>query len=161
MVSPATVTEQPVLDALGQSMQAFSRMLSQGRILEAVLKRARIDLTRADVNLLHHLLTVGEGIRLGDLADRLVVDAPTVTRRVQQLESRRLVRRTPDRLDRRAQLVQLTASGTRTVERATSAFREWLEGVLAGWSDPERDQLAYLLERFTTDIYGALDSNGR
>jgi DNA-binding MarR family transcriptional regulator len=161
MVSPATLTEQPVLDALGQSMQAFSRMLSQGRILEAVLKRARIDLTRADVNLLHSLLTAGEGIRLGDLAERLVVDAPTVTRRVQQLEARRLVRRTPDRVDRRAQLVQLTASGIRTVERATSAFREWLDGVLAGWSDPERDQLAHLLERFTTDIYGALDSNGR
>jgi DNA-binding MarR family transcriptional regulator len=160
MTSPATVAEPPALDALGQSMQAFSKLVTQGRILEVVLKRARIDLTRADVSLLFALLGAGEGIRLGDLADRLVVDAPTVTRRVQQLEARNLVRRSPDPADRRAQLVELSPAGGRMIERAAAAFRRWLEGVLADWSGPQRDQLAELLQRFTGDIYADLECHG-
>jgi DNA-binding MarR family transcriptional regulator len=156
--APAEVHE---LDALGRSMQAFGRMVAQGRIIEAVLKRARIDLTRADVQLLHTLLDTGAGIRLGELADRLLVDAPTVTRRVQQLEARGLVRRTADPLDRRAQLVQLTAAGTRMIERAMALFHRWLEEVLADWSDTERSELGRLLERFTRAVSTELECHGR
>ena len=77
-------------------MQAFSRMVAQGKVYRggdaACPHRPQ---SRADVQLLHALLEAGDGIRLGDLAERLVVDAPTVTRRVQQLEGRKL--RTPGR----------------------------------------------------------------
>jgi DNA-binding MarR family transcriptional regulator len=160
MPPTTAAVEPPGLDALGQSFGAFSRLVAQGRILEAVLKRARIDLTRADFSLLYALLGSGDGIRLGDLADRLVLDAPTVTRRVQHLEARGLLRRAPDRLDRRAQLVHLTTAGERILERCMAAFRRWLEGVLADWSGPERNQLALLLQRFTADIYADLECNG-
>jgi DNA-binding MarR family transcriptional regulator len=159
MASIAPV-EVDALGALTKSMQAFGRMVSQGRIIEAVLKRSRIMLSRADVLVLHTLLEAGNGIRLGDLADRLQVDAPTVTRRVQQLEGRRLVRRANDPVDKRAQLVQLTANGVRTVERAMTAYHRWLESVLAQWSHTEREELARLLERFTNDVYATVESHG-
>jgi DNA-binding MarR family transcriptional regulator len=158
---PTSIASQPpALDTLGQSMQAFSRLVAQGRILEVVLKRARIKLTRAELSLLYSLRGAGDGIRLGYLADTLVIDAPTVTRRVQHLEARGLVRRAPDPIDRRAQLVHLTAAGERIIERGMAAFRRWLEGVLTDWSGSERDQLAELLQRFTTDIYADLECNG-
>jgi hypothetical protein len=32
--------------------------------------------------------------------------------------------------------------------------------VLADWSGPQRDQLAHLLQRFTTDIYADLECHG-
>jgi DNA-binding MarR family transcriptional regulator len=163
MVAAMTVplaVASPALDALSSSMQAFGRIVAQGRVIEAVLKRARIDLSRADVGLLKVLLDSGVGIRQGDLADRLAVDAPTVTRRVQQLESRHLVRRTPDPLDRRAQLVQLTAAGTRTIERAMAAFHDWLETVLSTWKESDRDRLAELFARFTDDCYRNLECHG-
>jgi DNA-binding MarR family transcriptional regulator len=160
MAQTTTAVEPPALDALGQSMRAFSRLVAQGRILEVVLKRARIEMTRADFSLLYSLLGAGDGIRLGALADRLVLDAPTVTRRVQHLEARHLVRRTPDPLDKRAQLVQLTATGERIIDRGMVAFRRWLNAVLVEWSGPERDQLAHLLSRFTTDIHADLECHG-
>lgn len=144
------------IDAVRLSMQDFGRMVSQGKVYEAVLRRSRIDLSRADVQLLHTLVEAGDGIRLGDLGERLGVDAPTVTRRAQQLEARGLLRRAADPLDKRAQLVQLTSAGTRSIEKATSAFRRWLEEVLADWSGSERHQLATLLERFTHDVYSEL-----
>jgi DNA-binding MarR family transcriptional regulator len=159
MIAPVDV-ESPALDALGSSMQDFGRMVAQGRVLEAVLKRSKIDLGRADVSLLKALLDSGVGVRQGDLADRLAVDAPTVTRRVQQLEARRLVRRTADPLDGRAQLVQLTPAGTRIIERAMVAFHEWLQTVLSSWTQTERDRLAELLSRFTEDCYRMLGCHG-
>ncbi|HXW31480.1 MAG TPA: MarR family transcriptional regulator [Acidimicrobiales bacterium] len=160
MTAPLTV-ESPALDALSTSMQAYGRMVTQGRVIEAVLKRTRIDLSRADVGLMKVLRDSGVGVRPGDLADRLGVDAPTVTRRVQQLEARHLVRRTADPLDRRAQLVQLTASGNRLIERAMAAFHEWLETVLFAWKESDREQLAELLARFVDDCYANLECHGR
>jgi len=62
------------------------------------------------------------------------------------------VRRTADPLDRRAQLVQLTALGTRTIERSVAAFHAWLEEILADWSGQDRERLADLLGRFTRDV---------
>ncbi len=159
MTVPPAVESRP-LDTLSRSMQAFGRLVSQGRIIETVLRRSRIDLSRADVQVLHTLLAAGDGIRLGDLADRLQLDAPTVTRRVQQLEARHLVRRAADPLDKRAQLVQLTAAGARTIERAMSAFHSWLEEVLADWSGPEREQLVRLLDRFTRDLNATVECHG-
>lgn len=159
-MTATSAAESPVLDALATSMQSFGRMVSQGRVLESVLKRARIDLTRADVSLLHALHEAGSGIRPGDLADRLGVDAPTVTRRLQQLEVRSLLRRAVDPLDRRAQLVQLTPAGTRMIERATAAFHGWLEVVLSTWSGPDCDRLAELLTRFVDDVYRNLEGHG-
>jgi DNA-binding MarR family transcriptional regulator len=160
VTSTAPPTENHALDTVSRSMQTFGRMVAQGRVIEAVLKRAGVDLTRADVQLLHTLLDAGEGIRLGELAERLLVDAPTVTRRVQQLESRGLVRRTTDPIDRRAQLVHLTPAGTRIIERGMATFHSWLEQVLAHWSDDERVALGRLLERFTHDVYAELDGHG-
>jgi DNA-binding MarR family transcriptional regulator len=147
------------LGALTRSMQAFGRMIAQGKMVEAVLKRAKIDLSRADLQALHALQEADGGVRPGDLADRLLVDAPTITRRVQLLEARHLVRRTTDPCDRRAQLVQLTAQGTRTLERAMAAYQVWLETVLAGWSDGDRAQFALLLRRFTDDVH-AIETHG-
>ncbi len=148
------------LDAVNRSMQAFGHLVSHGRVIEAVLRDARINLSRADVQVLGTLREAGDGIRLGDLADRLQLDAPTVTRRVQQLESRHLVRRASDPLDRRAQLVQLTGTGNRTIERAKAAVHQWLAEVLAGWSTQEREQFARLLERFIHDVSAAVDGHG-
>jgi DNA-binding MarR family transcriptional regulator len=145
------------LDSLNRGIQAFGHLVSHGRVIEAVLHHARIELSRADLQVLGTLREAGDGIRLGDLAERLQLDAPTVTRRVQQLEGRQLVRRATDPFDKRAQLVQLTAAGNRAVERAKSTFRRWLDGVLVGWSAQEREQFARLLERFIHDVSTAVD----
>jgi DNA-binding MarR family transcriptional regulator len=159
-VTTTSAVDTRAIDAVRQSMQDFGRMVSQGKVYEAVLRRSHIDLSRADVQLLHTLSEAGDGIRPGDLAERLGVDAPTVTRRVQQLESRGLLRRAADPLDKRAQLVQLTATGSRSVDKTRSIFRRWMEEVLADWSGSERQQLATLLERFTHDVYSELERHG-
>jgi DNA-binding MarR family transcriptional regulator len=81
----------------------------------------RID--RAGATLLLKLVAGGDALRVTDLADLLGVDAPTVTRKVQQLEREELVGRRVDPDDRRAVRVCLTPSGRRTIDRIRMARR--------------------------------------
>lgn len=59
-----------------------------------------------------------------ELADRLGADQPYVTLMVRDLETRGLVRRTPHPTDRRAKLVELTASGRAVATRADAILDE-------------------------------------
>ena len=140
------------IDSIDDALLAVVRVLSQGRVHEQILRDARVDITRADSALLYTLHTTGDCVRLGDLADRLGVDAPTVTRRVQQLEGRGLLRRSSDPDDRRAQRVHLTANGKRTIERLMVARRCWLERLLEPWSAADRQQFGRGLAEFAAAI---------
>lgn len=59
-----------------------------------------------------------------ELADRLAADPPYVTLMVDDLEARRLVRRRPHPTDRRAKLVELTATGRAAAARADAILHE-------------------------------------
>jgi len=74
-------------------------------------------LTVTQYGLLVHLATF-EGISIGDLAEKLVMDPTTLTRNLRPLERQGLVAVRPDRRDRRARSLQLTASGRKVFEKA-------------------------------------------
>jgi DNA-binding MarR family transcriptional regulator len=152
MALSTPVADAPDLESIGQGLVSVARLLSQGRIFEQILRQAKVDVGRADVALLHSLSAAGDCVRLGDLADRLGVDAPTVTRRVQQLEGRQLLGRASDPRDKRACLVHLTPAGQRIITRVLLARQRWLEGVLGTWSKRDREELGRLLTRFVDDV---------
>lgn len=82
-----------------------------------------------------HLSTLGtlsknKPLRLGELALREVVSAPSMTRTVSDLERRGLVRRLPDPDDKRSVLVELTEQGEQTVYEARSHRAELLGAML-------------------------------
>jgi DNA-binding MarR family transcriptional regulator len=158
MALSTPVGDAPDLESIGQGLVSVARLLSQGRIFEQILRQAKVDVGRADVALLHSLSAAGDCVRLGDLADRLGVDAPTVTRRVQQLEGRQLLRRASDPRDKRASLVHLTPIGGRIISRVLGAKRIWLERVLDTWNDRDRREFGRLLARFVTDVGADLES---
>jgi DNA-binding MarR family transcriptional regulator len=59
-----------------------------------------------------------------ELAERLSADAPYVTLMIDDLEKRGLVQRKPHPTDRRAKLVELTASGRAAAARADAILDE-------------------------------------
>src|SRR5262245_66503991 len=58
-----------------------------------------------------HILSCAGPIRLSDLAQRMQLDASTVSRHARQLEERGLISRTADPEDRRAARVQIPQLG--------------------------------------------------
>lgn len=115
-----------------------------------VLKESA-DLTVVQYNVLRILRGAGpDGLWAGEIADRLVTRSPDVTRIVDRLEQRGLVRRSPDPVDARAVRVHITDAGRERIvpfdeqaphllkevfrdlgKQRTEALRDTLDAILA------------------------------
>jgi DNA-binding MarR family transcriptional regulator len=160
----STDTAEPVHDeVIGEiesALYSLGRSLRQVRLHEFLLAEARVDIDQAGMAVLYVLNAEGTSLRLTDLAERLRIDAPAVTRKAQQLERWGLVSRARDREDGRATRLQLTAQGCQTIGRFLAARRAWLTSLLAGWPEGEQVEFGRLLRQFTSDIHrhlGELD----
>ena len=70
-----------------------------------------------------------------------------MTNRIDKLEARGLVRRRPDKNDRRGVIVSLTAAGRRTIDDAIKSRLDVADESLQGISSKERRELAALLRK--------------
>ena len=134
------------------ALLSVARVMNQVRVHSQLKAKAGVDIDRAGAAVLYKLLVEGESPRLSDLAERLGIDSPAVTRKVQQLEHLALVARSADPDDGRASRLVLTDDGRGTIERLLGARRAWLEGLLSEWPAADRIEFARLLHRFATTI---------
>jgi DNA-binding MarR family transcriptional regulator len=145
------------VERFDEALQTVARSITQVRLHERLLRLAGVRLDRAGASLLYKLWAKGDSLRVTDLAEILGVDAPTVTRKVQQLERDGMVARHTDPDDGRASRIRLTPAGRRTIERVRRARRAWLEELLAKWGDDDLSALADLLSHFADDLERDLD----
>jgi DNA-binding MarR family transcriptional regulator len=89
------------------------------------------------------------------VAGRLGVDRTTMVGLIDALEAKGLVARRPDAADRRRNVIELTATGRRTLRRATRASDQAERRLLAGLDPAEAAQLRDLLSRIGTPEPGA------
>lgn len=153
--SSAATVQAPPDDAIGEiqsALHSLSRSLKRGRLHDYLLDQARVDCDQSGLAVLYVLHSAGTSLRLTDLAERLHIDAPGVTRKAQQLERAGLVSRTQDQADARATRIQATPQGRRMIARFLSARRAWLTDLLSSWPEAERAEFARLLGRFVDDL---------
>jgi MarR family 2-MHQ and catechol resistance regulon transcriptional repressor len=82
-----------------------------------------------------------------ELGPKLLTSRPNVVLLVDQLEERGLVRRKPVEGDRRRVLVELTAAGTRAIQRAFQKHARSVVKELSTLSAAEQEQLGRLCKR--------------
>jgi DNA-binding MarR family transcriptional regulator len=109
------------------------------------------DLDRSGYLLLHALRDGGPQ-RVQALADRLGIDASTVTRQVVALERAGHVQRSRDPHDGRAVVVTATASGRDALRAQRRRRATTYSTVLADWAPEDRTLLADLVERLNADL---------
>jgi DNA-binding MarR family transcriptional regulator len=146
-------------DRIQAALQLVTGSITQVRAHERLLRRAGIRLDRAGASLLYKLHLSGEPLRVTDLADMLGVDAPTVTRKIQQLEREKLVTRQADSYDRRASRISLTGAGEQTLEKILQARREWLDGLVSDWDQADRSAFAELLTKFAAALQDDIEES--
>ncbi|HEY7928864.1 MAG TPA: MarR family winged helix-turn-helix transcriptional regulator [Steroidobacteraceae bacterium] len=102
------------------------------------------------------LMHLRDGLALNAsvLCTQLRHDSGALTRVIDQLEARDLVRRERSRKDRREVQLQLTAAGQATVEAAIPAVVERLNFALGGFSAAELEALTRLLTKLTGMLEG-------
>jgi DNA-binding MarR family transcriptional regulator len=88
--------------------------LAIGRLSRSLRRSGSPGLGHGSISALSTLIGCGE-MRLGDLANKEGVAAPTMSRIVAALVDARYVQRDPDPVDRRAWLVKATPEGERMV----------------------------------------------
>ena len=93
------------------------------------------------------LLAQHDGLRIGELADRVGVDDTTATRLVDRLEELGLAERHSEESDRRAIVVGLTADGRELVAGVAAQRQQFFADVLATLDSDERVQLVQLTEK--------------
>ena len=141
------------------ALQALIRVLKQARLHELLLRRAQVDLDRAGASLLSVLYEHPESLRVSELAERLHVDTPAVSRKVHQLEREGLIARSGDQADRRASRLGLTDAGRAAIDTTLSARRAWIAGVLSDWTAAERSDFARALRRFADGVDDHLEES--
>lgn len=107
------------------------------------------------------LLALGaeDGLSLRDLADRLSVRPPTVTKTVARLTAQGLVEKRSSSSDARQSHAFLTEGGLALVEQVRSAQKAVERNALRGLSEKERKTLRKLLQRIERNLGLAADAD--
>ncbi len=125
----------------------------------AFLQAAGVRIDRAGSALLYKLHHAKGALRVSELAELLGIDAPSVTRKVQQLERLGYVSIEPDTEDKRAKRVALTPSGNQTLQRIKEAGKERIVRLLEGWSKEEIEELTSSLGKFAVALTKEMENN--
>lgn len=139
------VTDEDVLALLEREVTVLLRRAERVRLGAA--ERAGSSLDRSGYLLLLVLSEMGP-VGVTALAQRLALDASTITRQIARLVETGLVIREPDPDDRRAVRHRLTPSGRRELGHLRDARRQLFSELLDDWSDDDRERFARLLVRF-------------
>jgi len=104
----------------------------------------------------HHLLELlwetPEGLTVGEIAERLAVEAPSITRTVQRMGRAGLVEKHPHPTDARLVIVKLTAKGKALEPVLPQVILHVEEQMLAGLSEVERAFLMRLLKQMLQNL---------
>ena len=145
----AWARERPDLDVA--PLHVLSRVSRLARHLDLARGSAfaQHSLEGWEFDVLSALRRAGEPYQLspGQLVQQTLVTSGTMTNRVDRLERRGLVRRSPDPSDRRGVIVALTAEGRSVVDAAMADLLQRERALLAQLPPGEQDDLADFLRR--------------
>jgi DNA-binding MarR family transcriptional regulator len=116
--------------------------------------RSDTDLDLQTYDALLHVHESGEpGIRMTDLARKVVLSKSGLTTLVDRLEERSLLRRIPDSDDRRAIRITLTERGRESFRRAANIHMAGIEKYFTDrLTEDEAEVVADVLERILRDV---------
>lgn len=119
------------------------------RMLHAT--RARAPRVHPSVEPSHHSVVVAvreHPSRVGDIAERNLTDASTVSRQVSHLTGLGLLAKVPDPADGRAQLVALTDEGAALLDELVARREAWFADLLGDWSEGDISAFIAYVDRF-------------
>ncbi|MFB1050907.1 MarR family winged helix-turn-helix transcriptional regulator [Paraliobacillus sp. JSM ZJ581] len=128
-----------------ESIEIEMAILTRRITMLATEKKKAFD--RSSYLLLQALATHGEtGVK--KLATILQLDISTISRQAALLEQKQLIRKIPNRIDKRSYYYQITKSGKKTLHAYKQKRMAFFSDLLADWSHKDRIKFSQLLEKF-------------
>ncbi|MFN0159796.1 MAG: MarR family winged helix-turn-helix transcriptional regulator [Burkholderiales bacterium] len=138
-----------------EALRLWLRLLTCTNLIEASIRaalRRDFNVTLPRFDLMAQLYQHPDGLKMGELSQRLMVTGGNVTGIADQLVRENLVAREADPADRRAWRLTLTAAGRATFKAMAARHEGWIAALTGGLSQGERDQLYRLLGRLKTTV---------
>lgn len=137
------------------ALRLWLRMLSCTNLVEMQIRsrlRLKFGTTLPRFDLMSQLERHPEGLKMGELAKRMMVTGGNVTGITDQLVSEGLVVREDSPRDRRAYLVKLTNKGRTVFGEMARVHERWIVELFAGLSDAHQRQLYELLAELKAHV---------
>jgi DNA-binding MarR family transcriptional regulator len=149
---------EPDLRTVLPRLMQLGNVLNRSGLAERAMAQVGAGLDRPALTVLVMLRLTERPLRVGEIATRMQVAGPHITRHTHELERRGLVRRLSDADDRRVRLVELTPAGAEIADRYLSTVLGWLGEAMTDWSPEDRQTFYRLLQRFTEDLAARLSA---
>ncbi|MGW4213854.1 MarR family winged helix-turn-helix transcriptional regulator [Lentzea sp. NPDC004789] len=133
-------------------LMQLSTVLNRSQLVERAMEHAGLPLDRPGMTVLITLHMARQPLRVGEIAARMQVVGPHVTRLLHELERTGLVQRVVDPNDQRARLIELTDKGSAAAGRYLEAILGWFTDAVADWPEEDRRTFGRLLMRFVEDL---------
>lgn len=118
-------------------LRLFTTTTLVERKLDSALKR-EFGSTLPRFDLLAQLERAPDGLRMGELSERIFTTGGNVTWLVRALESEKLVTRRVSPTDKRAAIVRLTAAGKRHFAEMAQAHERWIADIFCALPSTNR-----------------------
>jgi DNA-binding MarR family transcriptional regulator len=131
-------------------LRLWLRLFTCKTLIEGEVRRRlrdQFDMTLPRFDLMAQLDKAPNGMKLGELSQRLMVSNGNITGLVDRLVAQGLLDRQAAPNDRRAQLVRLTAEGRRMFRAMAAAHEEWVAEAFADLAPSEIETLMRLLAK--------------
>ncbi|MFK4082570.1 MarR family winged helix-turn-helix transcriptional regulator [Kribbella sp. NPDC020789] len=143
--------DDSLLDLLPRLTQ-LSAALTRGQLAQRATDATGLNLDRPGISILVTLANTGTPMRVGEIADRMQVAGPHITRQVQALEQRNLVQRVTDPNDKRVSLIEPTPAGAEAAKAYLTTVLGFFREVVAEWPAQDQADLGRLLTKLAEDI---------
>jgi DNA-binding MarR family transcriptional regulator len=148
LVEPVADAETRIRDDHHLSVRLWLRMLACTNHIENFVRQklqANFQTTLPRFDLMAQLERAPQGLKMGELSQRMMVTGGNVTGITDGLEKDGLVIREVDEHDRRVFHVRLSAEGQRQFRRMAAEHEQWVIGLFEDMSVKQKKQLVELL----------------
>lgn len=164
--SSTPVIAASAFDAAGQYTPHQSVSYLMRKVLSSILSQADAQLSVHDVTYvqylpLYKLMHCDECNTVATLSRELEIDAGAMTRSLDRLEAKGLVRRERSTTDRRVVHLMLTDAGREVAAKVPDVLSEVLNGHLSDFSHAEWQQLLRLLQRMLANGEALRHASGK
>src|SRR3984957_6741897 len=155
LVEPNSDAETRIHDDHHLSVRLWLRMLACTNRIENFVRQnlqAKFETTLPRFDLMAQLERAPQGLKMSELAQRMMVTGGNVTGITDGLEKDGLVVREVDAADRRVFYVKLSAEGQRQFRRMAAEHEQWVIELFEGMSMRHKNQLVELLGELKRNI---------
>ena len=136
--------ETRINDSSSEDLKLVLRLAAFNNLIQNELRnrlRLQFDMTAPRYDLLAQLSTDSQGLKMGELSERLMVSNGNITAISLQLEKAGLINRTTNRQDRRSTFIKMTAKGKKAFAKMEVAYNQWVSELLSDLSEQSRERL--------------------